>query len=153
MSHLDERGKANVRWMNSWSPGSVWSAKIMTRPSPKNVKCHLRFTHAPVWNYTQKFSCSRHWGTTGLKVHLKKKNCYSLRLKCIIAEKNIYTSYWTLTEQQILCENKSFKLFILARWAFYPTHGVKGTPACWKRPTVLIRILKLKYFLYIFYNV
>ncbi len=38
--------------------------------------------------------------------------CYSLPLKLIIAEK-IYTLYWKLTEQQILCENKSFKMFIL----------------------------------------
>ncbi len=56
----------------------------------------------------------------GLKAHLKKKKCYSLRLKCIIAEK-IYTLYWTL-----MCENKSFKLFILFKnlinvWG--ATHG------------------------------
>ncbi len=51
-------------------------------------------------------------GTTGLKAQLKKKMCYSLHLKYIIVEK-IYTLYWTLMEQQILCKNKSFKLFIL----------------------------------------
>ncbi len=52
------------------------------------------------------------YGTTGLKAHLKKKICYSLNLKYIIAQKR-YALYWKLMEQQILCANKTFKLFIL----------------------------------------
>ncbi len=48
----------------------------------------------------------------GLKAHLKKKIFLFTSLKCIIAETYIYIVF-TLMEEQILCENKLFKLFIL----------------------------------------